>query len=594
MLSNSNISKPLLVIAVLVLAALACYSDSPLWPYELTEAPPSPTPLPTPSGDNPARFDSRDTVVAPRTESSTTFFLVLPDEPRPIDVADTKGCEYDTPLEIFYVGVKNEQDPQTGSMEDIIYYLVNCRGTVGWVTESDLEGPLKFVIGDTVLTTSEGATETTNSAGETVLQFPIETADPPIVSPIKAYCGVGEAASVIDFAVTQNTATPSEEAAVWYQIRCPGDIIGWVEEARLFEEELVFEPTGDIGVVLRDVELTDAAELPTDNNQLGVCERSSFIETLSLERVGSNIYYEIICGEVTGWTPQENLTSVPLEPTGTAIVFDPRITRITEGGNEASANLLSDPTSTEITDICRYGLLRLEDLDDGAEELPTNAEGIAMYEVTCQNKDTDLEDDAFIAISGWVSENDLDQLPLTENPGFDTEDNPQVGTCFSRTYASLLDVDTVVIEDDDGQQDVFIFYQVECQFSGEVGWISADFLLQDRFGDGQVVRFEEGDQVLITEENAVGQGEDRSFYISVGEIKELRSSRAGETEVEVCLIGTEAEVLNRDFLFERLGSLGINADVFYEIICENSEGEFVRGWVIQNRLSPVPTGAEEE
>lgn len=107
MLSKSYLTKPLLGLCMLVLASIACYSDHPLWPYELTATPPPATPLPTPSNDNPAKYSPTQFTTAPQPETISSKFLLLPDDPRESGTFDRKQCEYNRTMEVLYVGREN-------------------------------------------------------------------------------------------------------------------------------------------------------------------------------------------------------------------------------------------------------------------------------------------------------------------------------------------------------------------------------------------------------------------------------------------------------------------------------------------------------
>lgn len=108
MLTNSK--KPLMAFLFLLIASLACYSDSPLWVFGVTDVPPTATFLPTPGSgadEYPAKLNSGDLALAPNpTSASQAFFFVtrLPEDLQ-TGVRNAGGsCDYGAQLEILYIG----------------------------------------------------------------------------------------------------------------------------------------------------------------------------------------------------------------------------------------------------------------------------------------------------------------------------------------------------------------------------------------------------------------------------------------------------------------------------------------------------------
>lgn len=534
-LRQSYLSKPLFVLIVLLLASLACYSDHPLWPNELTAAPPSPTPLPTPASDQPTRFQMSDIVVAPRPQQAASAFLIMPDDPRDRALTDKKQCDWNAPLEILYIGRQED----TGR----IWYLVNCEGTVGWADEAILGGPISFLRGQYALTTDVGAE---NQGGTAT--FPIEPNNPPAQSPppLKIRCGVNEVVSIVNFLVIKSQTPPTSEGetteitdAVYYQIRCQAGV-GWAEQERLFGP-LLFPSSGGIGVTVpADVTLTSAAGVSADDaaNVAGTCPASSFVETLAVERIASDIFYNIQCGETSGWTLQTNLYDIPIRVGALTMLFVEPPLIVEEEGTTEETSAEEPPAET-------------------TEGEPVEGEG-----------DTTAQQDV------------VPSADLTQNPGFALSEEDVVGTCPSKSVVELLDVESV---------DGIIFYQVLCDTNGLTGWLPDSYLLKDG-RVGVQLRFELDEPVLITEAGMLGSGTERLFYLNE-EIKALAGVRGAST-VGTCKVGTEATLLSVDFERQDLGSAGVKSTVLYQVSCQSLTDEEISGWVSQDRLEPVATSSE--
>lgn len=305
MLRNSFI-KPMLVLSVLVLAALACYSDSPMWPYDLTEPAPSPTFIPTPGPDSTARFKVGDLVIAPRKLTNPQPFLFLADHPEPVNstLSNSSGnCVFDEELEVLYAGHKADTE---------VFYLVTCKGTVGWTNEENLEGPIQIRKGQSAFTLPIDA----NGNPITTGMFGIHNSQPPVFGPPTVQCQVGEDVSVSAISI------PGEDQ-IWYQVRCSGGI-GWVEGSRLFGP-LVLPGSNGVGLVSPEVESISLTTAPGADEVVGECPGDSIIETQNLELVDETAYYHITCNDQDGWTTQENLIQLPFLPDTLLLIEVPQV-----------------------------------------------------------------------------------------------------------------------------------------------------------------------------------------------------------------------------------------------------------------------------
>lgn len=393
MLRKLPFSKPMLVLSVLILAALACYSDSPLWPYDLTEPPPSPTFLPTPDAGDSAKFVPGDIVIAPIPRGANSApFLFLADYPENVrpDLTNSSGsCSFERELEILYSGRKSA---------DEMYYLITCRGSVGWTNGTNLVGPVAFLKGQSALTTEEGAQGTV---------FPIHQQQPPLGPPTLRGCTVGEVVDILNVAAPD----PIDTEAIWYQIRCSDGSVGWVAQERIFGPLVL--PVGGVGLVnpveVDGIPLTSVAGSADSNEVLTTCPANSVVTTSAINKIGDNIYYQLRCNGETGWTVQEPLVELDYAPGSLVLVF----VQEPEVDETAIDETLTDETADEeVTD----------EGTDGGDGEAAQAAGLSA--------------------------------PLTANPGPASEENETVGQCPSESIA-LISQATV------DENNVF-FYNVTC------------------------------------------------------------------------------------------------------------------------------------
>jgi hypothetical protein len=116
----TNSKKPLIVFLFLLVASLACYSDSPLWVFGVTDVPPTTTYLPTPGtgpDEYPAKLNRGDLALAPKPISASQAFFFVTHLPEDLlsGVRNAGGsCDYNAQLEILYVG--NQFDEFAGNV----------------------------------------------------------------------------------------------------------------------------------------------------------------------------------------------------------------------------------------------------------------------------------------------------------------------------------------------------------------------------------------------------------------------------------------------------------------------------------------------
>ncbi|MFP4321537.1 MAG: hypothetical protein ACLFTK_03710 [Anaerolineales bacterium] len=276
-----------LVLSLLLLASLACYSDSPLWPYELTPAPATSTPLPFPDEAD-LTLNIGDRAYTPTTLRMTT----LPEPLRPdLSNKSPQSCTQDSVVEVLYSGITPTNE---------IYHLVDCGGVVGWTLQGNLIGPVAIEVGDRALTTAAGADESGN--------FKIEASDPPYREddPFRQRfdCRVGDTVEVL-------ALTGLASGELYYRVQCPNPFnpvqpnVGWAAAETLFGP--VRFQNGERGLVTLDVDALPLTETPAGDATIATCQPDEqvLITDTPAERIEDTLYYEITCEDGTGWASQE-------------------------------------------------------------------------------------------------------------------------------------------------------------------------------------------------------------------------------------------------------------------------------------------------
>lgn len=329
----------MLVLFLLLLVSLACYSDSPLWPNELTPPPPSVTPLPTPQAGT-SRFQVGDTAWLPKTISSQGFRAELTTYPVPATVNNRLPCTPDSPLRILYTGINLD--------DGAIYHLVDCNRVVGWVREEGILGPVTIRANERALTL-----ETEGSFGS----LKIEAADPPY-DPNNSFrpqfdCKVNDIVDVISI-------TGFSTGELYYKIRCANPFnpvapnLGWTTLDKLFGP--VRFRGQETGLVPNDAgEITLFSEAGDEGEEITTCPAGTrvTITDTPVQRIDDDLFYELSCGEAVGWVNQNVLVGPLLyEPDDLILVIAPvqslsEQQPALEGTQEAAAT--EEPVSTALT-----------------------------------------------------------------------------------------------------------------------------------------------------------------------------------------------------------------------------------------------------
>lgn len=684
-------NKVLVVLLFLLMASLACYSDSPLWVFGVTEVPPTSTFLPTPDSDQyPAKLNTDQLALAPRPSNPTQpfFFLTRLPEELVSGVRNASGsCDYGASLEILYIGQEFENLNTTVYVDDIVltgaedaqetlfdfeaetdwtlsadlaggqqvgrsnnvnfsdmapqpaegeeppdvenntyvmtlnakyqgdvrlagattdiengdwsnysvvsarvfvprtaqfmmaelyitaggttttsdrvaltpgnwttvtldvgdvenvetmglqvgpdpvrsYYLVTCAGTVGWVNEERVAGPVSFVRGQSAQTKAIGLRGETLPPSPDRPTFAVhEGQSPPVnaMMPTGAFCDVGEVVDIIDISAVNR---PDGGHDIWYSIYCPfSDQQGWVTENRLFGP-LVLPAVGGIGIVepeFEEVTLTESAGLPSDENAtVGTCLANQVIETIGFQAVETEVsfvpYYLVECGDTSGWLPQEPLIEIPYVPGELVIAI---------GEEQIEEDEVAAEDTAEPTDVPE------------ADEIPVE------------------ETEQFRPI------------PVRTSPSIELEGNLE-GECPSGTVVRLGDV----------QSDLgLIFYETTCVVESEdeeeaeeiSGWIEASFL-PDK------VTYETGTTLWFVEPSLDPEKRPEEGFSLQEEPSKVAAS------VGQCELFTPVEITGVGFAPKALRRLGFR--LYYQITCPSVDGEEISGWVELDLVNEATT-----
>ncbi len=426
------------------------------------------------------------------------------------------------------------------------YYLVACSGSVGWVNEERVAGPVDFVRGQSAQTKlvdygGRPLPETTAQPGFVIHDL----SEPPLPPGItgKVNCNIGEVVDIVDIA----TASDPNDQSIWYQIRCPvTEQQGWVTADRLFGP-LVLPREGGIGIISstyeQGVELATSANPSSDDTGTeGTCAPNQIIETVDFQTVETEPgvltpYYEIQCGDIVGWLPQEPLIEIPYLPGTQVIAIGEDL------GWQSSA-------------------------DKGDEAAAESGDEVEAIEAE---------------LGSYV----FADVPIRTEPRIELEGN-QEGTCPS---GSLVHVGNV-------QSDLgLIFYEATCTLevdeAGEpvdevTGWFEARWLRDS-------VPHEIGDTLWFIEPTTDRDGEQEGFairwYTDVADPNynpdlNLRPGFLMPKEKQ-CKLFTPIEIV--EVSFERRALSRLAPRLYYHITCTSIEDEEIEGWVELDQISQSAT-----
>src|SRR6185369_12550772 len=100
-----------------------------------------------------------------------------------------------------------------------------------------------------------------------------------------------------------NGITAPDPASVWYRVKCSGGT-GWVDQTRLFGP-LVLPGEGGVGLVKPDAGNIPLLAEAGGTASVGDCPADTLVTTQAIQQLGEQVFYQIKCGDLTGWTLQD-------------------------------------------------------------------------------------------------------------------------------------------------------------------------------------------------------------------------------------------------------------------------------------------------
>jgi hypothetical protein len=461
---NTRMSVALLVVLVSIMfGSLACYSGQVPGLFELTPFY-TPTPLNIPEE---AKFEVMETVLAPQEPGRTFFYMTTDAEPLAESLVNSKSsCEGDSPAQVLYVGVDHFGDT---------LYLIDCGGSVGWVEEKRLVGPLSFSKDDLAIAIAPDGVATSVELLDQKNNFrpmpfsPLQTCKPETLVSVNTIV----AADINDDGVK----------TLFYEIDCPttgGPLKGWVVAESLFGPVEINVDARAIAVDPADGDFaltTEPAPIGEADVVEGDCAVGSVMTALEVRLVDNVAYYKVTCGDVEGWVDQ-SLFIGPLKydvGINTVLYVPPvQVFADTLPGTEGDAPVV----------------------EDGGEEA-------VVPEGDSETVATNAHEREVLIFSPPV--------PLTENPGpaiLSGDDANVIGQCDSGQVAHVneyaatssiyynVDCKECVAEDEDG---------VCTEYADHTGWTDQHYLQGPiDFVIGQEVVFKESSRVVYEPEDEEG------------------------------------------------------------------------------------------
>ncbi len=391
----------MLVFVSLLLASLACYSGQIPGVFELTPYY-TETPLPVPEN---ARFHVGDTALTSQ-ETQSLFNLTAYPEPLQRSLINSKAmCLPNTSARVLYAGQGSDGN---------VYYLVECGGSAGWAVDQRLAGPLEFATGDLALSVA--------NEGQTQIQMLDKgTNFQPVMFPA---CAPESVVSILGIEAVDVDNDGIKD--VFYNVDCgagaaylTGANLAGPLELNIGDRALAIPAEG---VTDGTYELaSEPAPLSADNAVGGDCRVGSILVTEEIQLVGDVVYYRMSCGDIDGWTTQEDFVGPLLyEVDDNLVIYMPAIPIFEDELPTAAAG---DEAASDEAAVDEASVV----------ETPVGETGM----------------DTTIAQEDRVVVHYTPPLNLTENPGdpvLEGDDANVVGQCLSGTAAHVQEftgVDTV-------------------------------------------------------------------------------------------------------------------------------------------------------
>lgn len=558
--------KPLLVILFLLLASMACYSDSPLWVFGVTDTPPTATSLPQPNpNEYPAKLGPSERALAPRPSSpQQAFFFVtsLPEELIP-GVRNASGsCEYGSELEVLYIG--HEWQNFNGSVfvdnisianaeSSTTLYDFNDGASDAWRVQDDgigAEDESLNVANDGVFNEmgEDGAERESNPALSLNLNFSGEDWRARFVSSV----------TDIDLFATAETLSamiyvPADKDNFTANIFIRG---GWANIVHASDRQALNPGAWN----------TISLDLSTIGNLGSVTE-------IGIE-VGpnpDNTWYLVACTGTVGWAAEERIAGPVLFSRGESALtrpIDNRGNPIREGGPFAIYGA-ADSTSIQLPPTVQCG--SPGDVVDVTDV--TSIDQDLYYEIRCNNGSI-----------GWVTGDRLFGplvLPAVDGQGIVAPENGNsinltsspagsevVGSCDANTEIKTIGFNAI------GEENQLVpYYHIDC--NGTRGWAIQNDLLEIPYSVGiyTVLVGDEAEDVAPVE---AAEGEDASDSPD-------EETATEESEFAPVPLTSEPAIAGADniigecpsgttVLLENVATSAGTGIIFYQITCGDNTG----------------------
>ncbi len=568
--------KPLLVLVLLLFASMACYSDSPLWVFGVTDTPPTATFLPTPDQEQyPSKVTVEQRALAPQPTAREDPFFFITNLPADLmtGVRNASGsCEYGDELEVLYIG--HQWENYTGSIyvddialagADAAEVLFDFETDADWTLVNDGIG-----VEDDTLSVSRDVDFQRNRDPE---QPDLDVSNPGGVLQLDLVFQSDDwvAAIANTFDTPQDWST---QESVTARLFAPFSAKHFVAT--------VFVQLGDSTdvVELGEVDLTPGqwSEVSVD---LAGTEGLDAVTALGFE-IGpdpARTWYLVECFGNVGWASEDRIAGPVLFSRGQSALtrdISQNNTQILAGQPFGAFGGIEPPISTALppSTQCQVNeVVEIRNVSSVDQEI--------WYEIGCTSG------------TGWVRgfrlfgplplpadggngiiRPEFETVDLTESPGPSTAENPVVGTCASNQIIRTVGFDTV-----EGAEERVPYYRIACE--DVTGWVEQDPLIEIPYllGTPTLVVGVSRDSVQLeapAEEEGAEATEDEPVDDTTAE---------EESDFLPVLLAEEATIANADntvgecpsgaivTLEQVAGSPNFDA-IFYQVTCED-----INGWI---------------
>ncbi|PJF43521.1 MAG: hypothetical protein CUN55_08680 [Phototrophicales bacterium] len=497
--------RVLLVAVLMLLGSVACYSDSPLWVFGVTDTPPTATFLPTPDYDKyPAKLGQDQVALAPIPSGGPTqpFFFVtrLPEELISGLRNASGSCDYGSELEVLYIGHKWESFSGTVFIDDIV--LTSAENTE---TVFDFETPVDWAAEDDGIGADDEKAQIRNNVDFNSLKLSNSDVD---VSNSTSVLGLDIQFSGEDWEAS--FATKFEPPQDWSTFDAISFNVFTPSNASKFYA-IPFIRTANSEQAFASDKIALNSGLWTEVSfDLSAIEDRSNIQAFGV-KIGANptnTYYLVACSGTVGWANETRIAGPVLFLKGQSAQTRP----ISERGApipEGQPFMIHGGAEPPIGPLPASNQCQVGEVVDIIGVSSTNQQ--IWYNIRCDGTEGWVTEDRLFgplflpAVNGIgvvVAEEGITEIPLTANAGEVSDDNPPIGTCPINTAITTLDFETILV----GEEQV-PYYLISC--GDLVGWTTQDPLLEIPYplSTYVIVIGPEGSDEILVEAESEGNAE---------------------------------------------------------------------------------------